>query len=260
MKFLFRPFVLIGLGIIALAAVVFYVNKTDFSFGLIAKPTMFLYQKFSLVAKIYDRFTHWSDQTTKLQALEEENKALLARLADYDFIYDENVSLRHALGIPMIKSASVIDASISGANLNPGGKDLILNKGAADLIQSGDIVVSPEGFLVGTISEVKNKFSFVIPVSDPGIVITVKNIDSNTTGIAKGVLTEGMKVDFISQDDEIREGDLMVTSGSDQYPPGLIIGKVVLVKISAGSLFKEVKITPFIQEVRFDKVFVLKRR
>ena len=86
---------------------------------------------------------------------------------------------------------------------------------------------------------------------------TITILAKNISGIAHGAMTEGLYLDFISQNDEIREDDTVITSGNDIFPPGLIIGKVVKIDPGSGGLFKQVKVHPLSEDLNISRVLVI---
>jgi len=119
-------------------------------------------------------------------------------------------------------------------------------------------VVSETGVLIGRIKEVSSGFSKVLVVVDPEFKITAKVLNSETTGIARGALNEGMYLDFIVQNEGIKEGDVIVSSGDDLYPPALILGEVSYIDVGEAQIFKKVRIKPEFDNMPFGRVVIIK--
>jgi rod shape-determining protein MreC len=256
---MWRLFLKPVVGVVALlAVVVWYSWKYDFGIAQIFKnQSGALFEKVSSVSDIYDRSISLWTASGEAEDLKRENLKLLERLSDQEAMIRENNRLREFLGLEL-EVDRVIEAGMFSASFHPDGYDLMINKGLDDGINEGDIVVSGQGFLIGRISRMDRDVSQITTILDPESKITIRVVGKEISGIAHGALGEGLFVDFISQDDDIGEGDLIVTNGSDQYPPGLTLGKVSSVKIEAGNLFKEVKVRPFLKEIRSDFVFIIK--
>ena len=135
----------------------------------------------------------------------------------------------------------------------------MLNKGGADGISEGDIIVSDDKVLIGTVLEVAKGFSKVLVITDPKFKVTARVLGSNTSGIANGDLINGMKFNLIIHDDQINEGDMVVSSGNDTFPASLMIGKVKNVSLGESQLFKEVQIEPAMKDIILGRVIVLKK-
>ena len=81
---------------------------------------------------------------------------------------------------------------------------------------------------------------------------------SGTAGIARGALNAGMYLDFVVQADEIKEEDVLISTGNDQFPPSLIIGSVDHVEANANQMFKNVRIHPAVKDIQLGRVLVIK--
>ena len=191
--------------------------------------------------------------------LTKENLELLSRLADYEDLKNENEFLRKALDISPRFNGETVYANIYQFQLGLDGYDILLNKGASDGIAEGDIVVTEEGVLVGRIEKVHDDFSRVLIVSDTNFSITAKVLNSDTVGIARGALNQGLYFDLIVQSDLIKEGDTVVSSGMDIVPPALIVGTVSHVGTEDTDLFKKVKIRPAMREVKIGRVLIISK-
>ena len=108
------------------------------------------------------------------------------------------------------------------------------------------------------VDNVDEGFSRASLITNSGSKITVKVLGKNTTGIARGFLNEGLRLDFISQNDQIVEGDTIITNGNDMFPPGLLIGKVSnIIFADDGDLFKKVILEPEFKKINLDRVLIL---
>ena len=190
--------------------------------------------------------------------LKEKNQEFLSRLANEENLEEQNYFLREALNLPMLGGYEILDVGIFNLQLTPKGHYLLINKGANDDIKEEDIVISSSGILIGTVEEVFGSYSKVATVTDVGFKATISVVFKEISGIANGAGENGISIDFISQTDEVAEGDIIATRGNDVLPPGLIIGKVVGVS-SSGSLFKDVKVKPALEEINLSRALIIKK-
>lgn len=202
-------------------------------------------------------FNHLANENDKLKLEQKILKSLEAKIDDLE---SENDFLRRASRISSRLDHPIVYAGIFNFNLAPTGYNVLLNKGSQDGISDGDVVITAEGVLVGKIEKVMQNFSRVLFVSDPEFKITAKVVGLDTSGIARGALNEGMYLDFIVQEDEITEGDRLISTGSDLFPPALIIGSVGHVEINATQMFKKVRIRPAVEDVQLGRVLVVKMK
>ena len=67
-----------------------------------------------------------------------------------------------------------------------------------------------------------------------------------------------MFLDFVVQGDEIKEGDMLISTGNDQFLPALIIGSVDRVEANLTQMFKKVRIRPAVKDIQLGRVLVIK--
>ncbi|MEK7076409.1 MAG: rod shape-determining protein MreC [Patescibacteria group bacterium] len=241
------------LGIIFIVAVIgaVFLNK------YIAKDGLTFYPKalINLSSFLFIKAENFSGND-ELQQAQEVIDSLKAKIDDLE---NENDFLRRTVRISQKFDHPVVYAGIFNLNFTPAGYNVLLNKGAQDGISEGDVVVTAEGVLVGKIEKVMQNFARVLFVSDPEFKVTAKVVSSGTSGIARGALNEGMYLDFVVQEDEIKEEDMLMSTGNDLFPPALIIGSVDHIEANATQMFKKVRIRPAIKDVQLGRVLVIKR-
>ena len=223
----------------------------------IERPSSFIFSRISYLSSFLVELGKIRNLTQENIFLREENTRLLSRITFQLQLEEENKSLREALNLPLLSDFKVIDAGTFNINFGPKGHHLLINKGLADDIKQDSTVISTAGVLVGRVSEVFDSYSVVGTVTDSNFKATIRVLETNVSGIARGSLQEGIFIDFISQGDEVKDGDTVITDGNDLSPPGLIIGKVSYVSMENGDVFKKVQVKPAMSSVDISKVVVL---
>lgn len=223
---------------------------------LVKKPASYVFSKLENTRFFLQGLAGIRKLSSENDKLKKENLSLTSRLADYEDKKEENNFFRNALKIAPRFSGEVIYSNIFSSQLGPGGYDVLLNKGVESGISDNDIVMTEDGVLVGKIKKSYGGFAHVLIVSDPDFSVTAKVLSSDTAGIAKGALDKGMYLDLIVQSDPIKEGDVIVSSGMDLFPPALVVGTVSHVETSETDLFKKVKIKPAVEGVKIGRVLV----
>lgn len=231
----------------------------NFSLRFTNNITAYIFDKLSGFRKIATSFATISHLKNKIIELEKKNYELLSQLSDFENTKSENKFFRKALNIIKNIDREYVLANIYSWNLGPDGYTVLLNAGKFDGIGNGDIVISEEKILVGTVLEIGDYSSKILVATDPKFRVTAKILGSNTIGIASGALLAGMNFDLIFHEDIINEGDVVVSSGNDTFPPSLIIGKVKQIHLGGDQLFKEVIINPAMKEIIIGRVIILKR-
>ena len=255
-------------GAIMLAAVIGaiflnkYVPKDRFNFyprSLINVQT-YLFTELGRVGGVGAKIESFNSLARENDKLKQDAKSIRSLKAQIDDLQIENDSLRRAVRVSERVQRPIIYAGVFNINLAPGGYNVLLNKGTKDGVSEGDIVVTDEGALVGRVEKTKEDFSRVLFISDPQFKITAKVVNSSTAGIAKGALNEGLYLDFVVQEDQVKEGDVVISNGNDIFPPALVIGTIDHVESNPSQMFKKVRISPAIKDDQLGKVLVVKMK
>lgn len=230
-----------------------------FDFGLTPKFESYVFTKLEKFRNLILEVGKWRNLTKENEELISKNRDLTLRLAKCDDLVNENQFLRKSLNISTRFKQPVVYGSIFNLSLNPDGYNVLLNKGSNDGVSENGVVITSEGLLVGRVEKVFETYSRVLYISDPKFKVIAKIVNSNTAGIAKGALNEGMQFDLIVQGDEIKEGDMVISTGNDFFPPALIIGSVEHVQVNDIELFKKVRIRPAVKDLPVGRVLVLEK-
>lgn len=141
-----------------------------------------------------------------------------------------------------------------------------IDLGSKDGIEEDWAVVTPQG-LIGIVIRVSPFYSFVQPIihmdekalDSKGIAATVQGNTTESFGIIQGYnhANQVLLMTKISQDDPLKKGDVIITSGRGRiYPPGLIIGTVKQRDIGEG-LTQVAEIIPAASIDNLREVFVV---
>jgi len=189
--------------------------------------------------------------------LREENSQLLSQVAARSDLKEENDFLKKALKLPGIDRLKIIEAGIFNIQFSPKGYIVLVNKGLRDGIGDGDIIILNSGILVGMIIDTFDDYSRAILVNDSGFKATAKVLNKDISGMIRGNLSDGALLEFISQNDEIQEGDAVVTKGNDLFPAGFIIGTIKKIDSDSSKLFKEVSIKAAVSDADISRVLII---
>lgn len=123
-----------------------------------------------------------------------------------------------------------------------------INKGADDGIRVNMNVLSGGG-LVGIVTDVGANYATVRSIIDDSSNVSAMSMQSGDNCIVSGDLRlfeQGkLTVSHILKDDDVREGDRLVTSNiSDVFLPGILIGYVTELNIDANNLTKSGYLIP----------------
>lgn len=123
-----------------------------------------------------------------------------------------------------------------------------INQGSHDGISVGLPIVYNDGILIGIVYNVEDSFSEIALIT--GNLVSVQGMIQNetkTAGLITGEFGTGLVMEYILKDNFIEPGNIVTTSGQDQYiPTGLIIGTVDSVTNEASELFKSATLRPIL--------------
>ncbi|MCA9383857.1 rod shape-determining protein MreC, partial [Candidatus Dojkabacteria bacterium] len=136
--------------------------------------------------------------------------------------------------------------------------EVILNKGVDQGVIVGDIVVY-DNYAVGEVIEVIGNISRVRLLTSPESIVPVISLDNGTKGIVEGDVTLGLRLDEIVIEDEVLEGEVIITSGvNSNYPYGLIAGRVGEIFVVESEVTKSAKLDTNIEYGNLDKLYIIK--
>lgn len=161
-------------------------------------------------------------------------------------IVKENERLRMLLGVSSrINQGKLMISSIVDHNPSPYKRLVKLNKGIADGVKAGLPVMDAHG-MMGQIISAAYQESDLLLITDVDTQIPVMVQRTGARGILQGKGdSDELTLKFLPTTANIREGDLLETSGIDgRYPSGLPVAEVVDVESQAGAIFWKITAQP----------------
>ena len=119
-------------------------------------------------------------------------------------------------------------------------KSVIINRGSDSGLEKGMAVIAGQGVVIGKVGEVYSDYSKVLLLTDnkSKVAATIQNLEK-TTGLVEGQFGLSLAMTNIPQDQEVKAGDLIVTSGLEgKIPKDLLIAKVDNVNQVESEIFK----------------------
>lgn len=159
----------------------------------------------------------------------------------------ENEELRRMQGLPVTDDIERVTAEVVAAPLTNFGATLAINKGAGDGITQDMAVITDAG-LVGRVVRVEGGRSHIQLITDPDFPgVGVRLVEAGDAGIAVPGTDGDLVIDEgIQKDTPVERGDLLVTAGSrgSSYPPGIPVGTVESVGLTADRTEKTLRVDP----------------
>lgn len=168
-----------------------------------------------------------------------------ADLQRFRTLQAENEHLRSLLGtLPAMRQPAKM-GEIVHAGRDPFTHKVIVNLGTRQGIASGQAVIDEFG-VVGQVTQVYPFSSEVTLVTDKDLAVPIQIERNGMRAIAFGnSRANAIDLPYLPVNVDIREGDMLVTSGIDGvYPPGLAVAKVAHIDRKANSPFARIACMP----------------
>ncbi|MEX2363175.1 MAG: rod shape-determining protein MreC, partial [Balneolaceae bacterium] len=136
------------------------------------------------------------------------------------------------------------------------------NAGTSDSLIVGMPLVTSDG-LIGKIVHTASYYSQVMPFYNSLFRVSARVQENQANGIVSwsGEANNELVMNFVPQTIPVDTGFVIETSGfSNQYPPGIPIGKVTRTEAEEGRETQRIYIEPFVILSEIDKGFVIEFR
>lgn len=206
------------------------------------------------------------------QALEIKVAELEHRLRRLEHFKTENELLRRQLGFSILSPRKLLLCEvIVRGDMSGWWQTVRLNKGLSSGVTSGMAVMTADG-LIGRTIEVSARTSDVLLITDPNCKVACRTARDGAFGIMRGagvrltgrpaleMLTSARpaEMNYISTAHDIREGDVVLTSGlGGVFPEGLPVGRVGQVRMHASGLYRQADVIPAARMDSFRYAFIV---
>ncbi|RMO11157.1 Rod shape-determining protein MreC [Pseudomonas cichorii] len=179
------------------------------------------------------------------EKLKTETLLLQGRLQKLAALTEQNVRLRELLNSSALVNEKVEVAELIGMDPNPFTHRIIINKGERDGVVLGQPVLDARG-LMGQVVELMPYTSRVLLLTDTTHSIPVQVNRNGLRAIASGTGNpERLELRHVADTADIKEGDLLVSSGLGQrFPAGYPVATVKEVIHDSGQPFAIVRAVP----------------
>lgn len=153
------------------------------------------------------------------------------------------------------KEVPMLGARVIGASAGIASRTIDIDRGERDGIRRNMAVITADG-VVGKVIEAYGDTAQVLVLTDKdsgvGAMLATSRVQGPIGGTGEPLLT--MK--YVANDDAVKLGEAVVTSGMDRiFPKDLPVGTVVEVK--PGNPFKQIRVKPAADLERLEEVIVL---
>ncbi|WP_150650078.1 rod shape-determining protein MreC [Pseudomonas fluorescens] len=194
---------------------------------------------------IASQFGSRTELVAENEKLKTENLLYQGRMQKLAALTEQNVRLRELLNSSALVNEKVEVAELIGMDPNPFTHRIIINKGERDGVVLGQPVLDARG-LMGQVVELMPYTSRVLLLTDTTHSIPVQVNRNGLRAIASGTGNpERLELRHVADTADIKEGDLLVSSGLGQrFPAGYPVATVKEVIHDSGQPFAIVRAVP----------------
>jgi len=182
----------------------------------------------SRVGDVWNGYVALHRARAENERLRGELDQMRLRNAELETQAGEAQRLRSLLGLrETYPEVPMLAAQVIGASADPSSHTVFLNRGERDHVRRNMAVITPDG-IVGKIVEVlANNTSQVLLLNDKDSGVGALFAGTRTHGVVKGTGDFSPRLEYVVNDEKVRPGDVLLTSGDDRiFPKGLLIGTV----------------------------------
>jgi rod shape-determining protein MreC len=217
----------------------------------------------SAIRGVRDVWTNYAE----LRGAREENEALKQQLAQLQIQLQEQralaartTRLQELLALQQSAELPTLAADVIGGNPNAmaGIREVTIGRGSADGIQTGMAVMAARGIVGRIIGQPAAHAARVQLLIDKQAAAGALTERTRAGGLVVGVDRDPpLSMDLVSNLQDVKTGDLIVTSGIDGiYPKGFAIGWVDTVERTKG-LYLNITVKPAVDFSSLEEVLVV---
>lgn len=248
------PIVLLNIKYNTVVPTNWYQHAVAFSAGAIQRA----YRDFS------DAVQRTSSTYLNLVAINQENRTLRAendKLKAQQIVLEElmleNGRLNKLLQFKSQTKMDLLSAQVIGKDAIVEHATLAINRGTQDGLVNGMAVIFIDG-AVGYVFRPERYTSQILLLTDRYAVIDAIIQRTRARGIVEGKGLKNCRMLFLERGEDVKVGDLVVTSGLDNiFPKGFPIGHVSSVQKDPFGTTQKVDVEPLAQSGQLEEVFVV---
>ena len=205
-----------------------------------------------------------AETVSRLRRVDDENTQLKARIAELEVeqqkmleLSSENHRFRNLLGFQQQTKLNLLPARITSRDMSIYMRSARLDRGAADGLQRGMAVVSPQG-VVGQVDRVFETEAVIQFLTDLNSRLDGVVERSRTQVIVGGSLQGDLKLYFLARRADVKQGDVVFSSGTGSiFPAGFRIGTIIGHSQDPNAILEDAELEPAVSFGSLEEVFVV---
>ena len=197
-----------------------------------------------------------ADQAT-LSELKEENEALRMRNAELEEQASSAERLQELLDLRSTYDLQSVTGTIVSGASDSWSSTVTIDRGTSSGVTAGMPVMTSAG-VIGQVVSSGPSSSTVKLLSDEGSSISALVQSSRSHGMLTGSATGEVKLELVSSGQDLKVGDVVVTSGlGGVFPKGLPVGEVVSVTNDPGELYLDIVVDLYADTSSSEEVLII---
>lgn len=247
------------------ALLIFFDHKLN-SFETVRSYLQSMVSPLQYLANTPKQLVTWvGENLVSRQRLMDENQKFKAQQVVFkeqamqlQILQQENDRLRQLLASPLRINTKKMVAEIISVDSDPYSHQVVINRGANSGVYEGQPVLDDNG-VVGQVLHAGATSSRVLLITDITHAVPVRNKRNGIRMVSSGSgRIDRLVQNHVPHSVDIREGDLLVTSGlGDKFPEGYPVARVTFVKQDESRPFATVYSQPAAQIDRIRYVLLL---
>jgi rod shape-determining protein MreC len=223
-----------------------WISPVESAFIKAAKPSMsFFYDSGLKLRQFYEGQTDRRDLNEIVKDLSQKTETLTLENSRLRMVEEENKALRQYLKFTTGKTSHYVMANvIAGGEINLVNQAVTIDKGTKQGLANGLAILNSQGQVVGKIISANQETSSICLINQNECQFAASVLNENKTiGIVKGDLGLVSKMDFIPQTENVKAGEIVVTSGLEKnIARGMVLGQITSVNKENNALWQTAKV------------------
>ncbi len=171
----------------------------------------------------------------------------------------ENKRLKELLSLREDKKNYVASAKVIARGVDNWTHTILIDKGAKDGVGKDMTAITPRG-LAGKITSVSDSYAYILLLNDINISSAVRLQGTRVEGVLSGTGSRRCIMKYVPFEEEVKVGDIVITSGLDMlFPAGIPVGYVTKADKQAGTgNFQYIEVQPFQDSAKIEEVVIVK--
>lgn len=196
---------------------------------------------FNALGNVFSNLTASQETLSDLKA---QNEELTAQVAELSETQETASRLESLLGLQSTYNLESTAARIIGESSDAWSRTVTIDKGSSDGFAINMPVCNSAG-VIGQIIEVSANTSTVRLITDENSGVSAMVQSTRAQGILQGQPDGTLRLEYVTTDADVQEGDIIVTSGiGGVYPKGLPLGTVSTVVREENATYYTITVTP----------------